>query len=145
MGKCDKIEDTCGKKINSRCVKYEGEVNEDSALDSADCLNIHETTEDIYNQLEEIQDSINLEALGDTCITYVQEDENKLKVKEVLFALEKAVCDLQPEAAPDCNPIFDADITCIGLDLECLETDQCDNPITTFKDLLQAMITQICL
>ena len=33
MKKCGKIEDTCGKKINARCVDYEGPVNEQSDLE----------------------------------------------------------------------------------------------------------------
>ena len=147
MGKCDKIEDTCGKKINARCVKYEGEINEQSSLEEDDCLNVHNTTEDIYEQLEDIQCSIDLSALGDKCIDYTQKDEDKLKVAEALLGLEEKLCEIVGEVAPvegACHPVFDADITCVGLDLECLELDPCDNPITTFKDLLQALITKVC-
>jgi len=142
MGKCDKIDDTCGKKINARCVDYEGEVNSQSDLDQEGCLSVASTTEDIYNQLEEIQESIDLSGLGEDCIEYTQAEE-KLKVSEALLALEAKVCELDVEA-PDCHPIFDADITCLNLDLDCLTTDPCDEPITTFKQLLQAMIIQAC-
>lgn len=141
MGKCDKIEDTCGKKHNARCVEYEGTVNSQSEL-STDCNSVHNTTEDIYNQLEDIQNSINLEGLGEDCITYVQEGD-KLTVAEALLGLESKVCGLVSEST-DCNPIFDADITCLNLDLDCLTTDPCGEPITTFKQLLQAMIIQAC-
>lgn len=142
MGKCDKIEDTCGKKINSRCVDYEGEVNSQSELEQEGCLNLHETTEDIYDQLEDIQTSIDLSDFKEDCIEYEQEGET-LKVNEVLKGLQDKVCELA-ETEEGCHPIFDADITCLGLDLDCLSTDPCGDPITTFKQLIQAMITQAC-
>lgn len=141
MGKCDKIEDTCGKKINARCVDYEGTVNSQSPLTEG-CLNVHNTTEDIYDQLEVIQESIDLTDLGSACITYPQEGL-ALKVSEALLGLETKVCELAV-TEEGCHPIFDADITCLGLNLGCLPDDPCGDPITTFKQLLQALIAQSC-
>lgn len=146
MGKCDKIEDTCGKKINARCVDYEGTVNTQSELTNDSCLNVHNTTQDIYNQLEDIQNSIDLEGLGENCVTYEQEGD-KLTVVEALLGLESKLCELVEESTSGtggCHPIFDADITCLNLDLGCLTTDPCGEQITTFKQLLQALIIQAC-
>ena len=145
MKKCGKIEDTCGKKINARCVDYEGPINEQSELDAEDCLDVADTTEDIYNQLEDIQNSIDLSNLGEDCITYEQAGDNLL-VSEALIGLEQKICELSGVTDPEnpgCHPIFDADISCLNLDLGCLTTP-CDTPITTFKELIQALITQSC-
>lgn len=143
MGKCDKIEDTCGKKINANCVDYEGEVNSQSPLIQTGCLSISSTTEDIYNQLEEIQESIDLTVLGTDCITYEQAGL-KLKISEALFGLEKKICELSI-VEEGCHPIFDTDITCLDLNLGCLSVDPCGDQITTFKQLLQALIAQACI
>ena len=144
-----KISDTCGKKVNARCVDYEGEVNEDSSLENNNCHTVHDTTEDIFEQLEDLNKCLNLDALGELCITYTQADTAKLKINEAILGLEKAICHLQNELlideTTDCHPIFETDITCLDLDLACLPNAPCEEDLTTLKQLIQAIITQACV
>ena len=143
--KCNTIKDTCGKKMSSECVDYEREVNECSDLDSNDCLTIADTTQDLFNQVQKIKDSLNLDELGNSCLTYDQLDPTKLEVKEALKGLEEKVCQLCElvPGATECNPIYDQIIDCVGLDFKCL-TDPCNETISTLKELLQALIDQVC-
>ncbi len=145
---CNKIDNTCGKKINARCVDYEGEINDCSSLEDKDCLSIHETTEDIYKQIEDLKECLDLSSLGKNCLEYGEECED-LKINKVLLKLEEKVCELceaipTPQSDPNyCNPIFEQDLSCLELDYKCL-TDPCNNEIKTLKQLLQALIDKNC-
>lgn len=139
MGNCrsDKPKYNCGIKQNARCIYYEGDLPEFSELE--DCVTLEETTEEIYTNLNEIKDSIDLSKLGKECINYseFQEDE-KLKVNEVMLTFEKEICDLK-------NNITDSSC-CIDLnkiDFKCL-IDPCNNSIDTQLKLIQIMIDKIC-
>lgn len=148
MDNCDKIEYTCGKKINSRCTDYEGTVNDNSDLTGVKCLNIHQTTVDIYKQLDDIYSGINLTGLGKKCITFTPVVTGKLKVNEALLTFEDELCNLKklvpdPTAAGYCPPVFEEDFLCLGLDMKCL-VDPCGAPIKNLKTLLQALIDKTC-
>ena len=139
---------SCGKKINARCVDYEGSINDKSSLDSEGCLNIHDTTEDLYTQVEEIQQGIDLSGLGAKCLTFTPATTGDLKVKEALLTMEDFICNIKA-SLPDktsptyCPPVFTEDLSCLGLDFKCL-VDPCGDPITTLKTLLQVMIDKTC-
>lgn len=140
MGDC-KIKATCtGTKTWAVCTQYESNVNSESSLDDSTCLNLEETTQDIYNQLDGIND---LSELGEECLTYVLE-EGKLLVKNVLLKHEQEICTLKTQIATlQTTNLCNTDITGCGLDLSCL-VDACGNPINTFSQLVQAMIDKIC-
>lgn len=149
MGKTgckDKISNTCGKKINAKCVDYEGVLHENTELEDCNCHSVEAVIEDMNVALNTINESIDLSILGDDCIDYDKVD-GKIQVKEALKKLEECVCELKSKVddvdAEDCPAIFSTDISCLGLDFECL-TDPCDEPIGDLKDLLQALITQTC-
>lgn len=84
MGCNDKIKHTCGQRVNSRCVTYEGYVPTTSELSTEECNTIHDTTIDLYKTTEEIQDSINLKVLGKACINYEEDELGEIRVKEAL-------------------------------------------------------------
>jgi hypothetical protein len=138
MSKCNKIKDTCGTRNYASCIDYENIVNTNSSLDASDCLNLDEVAEDIYTQLE----GINLSALGEACLTYV-DSEGKLIVKNVLLKMEEEICTLKEEVKtlkekPLCDlPLGDC------VDTLCL-ADVCDNTITTVGQLLQALVNKVC-
>lgn len=127
MKNCSKIKNTCGTRIVAECVDYESTVNTNSSLAESDCLTIEETTEDIYTQLEEI----NLSALGESCLTYVETEDGKLIVKNVLLKMEEEICTLKTELEtlkdnPLCNQKINSCIDVTGM------VDVCDNPIETW-------------
>jgi hypothetical protein len=143
-GCSDKVSRTCGKKVNAKCVDYEGELHNNTELEECDCHNLEDVIEDLNTGLNTIFDAIDLSELGNDCLTYELEN-GKVLVKNALKKFEEEICKLKEATATDvdCNPIYTEDFTCVGLDLECL-SDPCNNPITNLGDLLQAMITQIC-
>ena len=139
MKNCNqKIKYTCDGEKPAMCIRYEGEVNENSEYTNDSCLSIEETTQDIYNQLEDI----NLSELGKSCLEYVSED-GRLKVKNVLLKYEQEICALKEkvtvlEQSSLCNlPLGD----CINT--KCL-VDACGEPISTYGQLFQIIIDKIC-
>lgn len=139
MGNCrnDKPKCNCGKKQNARCVYYEGYLPEFSELD--DCVTLEETTEEIYENLEEIKDSIDLSKLGKECIDYSEfQEDDKLKVREAMLTFEKEICELKNTTADNSCCI---DLS--KLDFKCL-VDPCNNTIDTQLKLIQIMINKIC-
>lgn len=146
MGNCgNKIRMTCtGNKQYGECVEYQSNVNTQSSLTESSCRSIEDTTQDVYNQLQDIQDSIELSELGQTCLTYVQE-EGKTIVKNALLGLESKVCELQERIVVLENAaICDMKITDCGLTFPegCLSLP-CDE-IETLGQLLQSLINKTC-
>lgn len=138
MKNCNKIKHTCGSKNYSTCIDYEGTVNVDSELDDNSCLTIEETTQDIYNQLE----NLDLSALGELCLDYVTV-EGKNIVKNVLLKHEEKICELEArvlelETTDICNKV----ITACNLDFGDLVTACGDQP-TTLAEVLQIILTQL--
>ena len=139
MKNCNKIKKTCGTTMFATCVSYEGTVNSISEYTDNDCLSIEETTQDIYNQLEQL----NLSELGNACLEYVEED-GKLLVKNVLKKYEDEICTLKEELETVKNTQFcNMKVTECGLDFSCLELP-CEQEILTVKDLFQALINKVC-
>ena len=59
MNNCNNsVKSTCGAIHQAECTEYQGEINEQSALNIDDCLTLADTTEDIYNQLETLSNTI---------------------------------------------------------------------------------------
>ena len=139
MKNCNKISHTCGERTYLICSEYEGTVNSDSSLVEESCLNGQEVVQDIYNQLE----NLDLSALGELCLSYVQEN-NKNIVKNVLLKFEEEICNLKEELETVKNrQICDLPITECLPNLDCL-TDACDNNITTLGEWMLAVQTKIC-
>lgn len=136
---CQPIKASCtGAKTYAICVQYESEVNTQSDLIDETCLTLEETTQDIYNQLEQID----LSALEGT---YTLDESNRKIVKNVLLQYETKIADLEAEVETLKNTTFmDISLAESGLDFECL-TNSCDTNINTVKELFQALITKACL
>ena len=131
----NKIKCNCGTRQNARCVYYDGYLPKYSKLDE-DCVNIEETTEELYENQERILDSIDLIKLGKECIDYSEfKETNILKVNEALLTIEKEICNLKKN--------IDDDNSSLELDFKCL-VDPCNNNITSLNQLLQRMIDKIC-
>ena len=143
MKKCNKISHTCGTTNYSTCIHWEGDVNPQSELVGNTCLDQEIVTQDQYNQLENIWNEIDLSELGNQCLEYVETDEGKTIVKNVLLKFEEKICELEErilelEERPLCSlPIGDC------VDTLCLE-DACNNTITTFGEWMNAVTVKIC-
>lgn len=71
--KCNKnkTKHNCGSIVYASCVRYEGEVSDNSEL-TAGCLSVEETTQDIYNQLDEIAEQLDMSSLDNDCIIFTE-------------------------------------------------------------------------
>ena len=139
MRNCNKIKHTCSSTNYATCIHTEGEVNTDSELFEVECTNLQENLDDIYNQLE----NLDLSALGELCLSYVQENDKNI-VKNVLLKFEEEICNLKEELelVKD-RQICDIPITECLPDLACL-TDACNNTVTTLGEWMLAMQTKVC-
>mgnify|MGYP003404489374 CR=1 FL=1 len=139
MKNCNqKIKHTCGSIVFADCTSYEGTVNADSEFNENNCLSIEQTTQDIYNQL----DNLDLSELGELCLNYVQEN-NKNIVKNVLLKHEEKICELQArvlelETIDICNKL----ITACDLDFGDLVT-ACGNQPQTLAEVLQLILDNL--
>ena len=138
MRNCNKISHTCGDRTYLICSEYEGTVNTDSSLTEESCLNGQEVVQDIYNQLE----NLDLSALGELCLSYVQEN-NKNIVKNVLLKFEEKICELENRVEElETVDICNQSITSCNLDFGDL-VDACGNQPTTLAETLQLILTQL--
>ena len=135
MKNCNKISHTCGERTYLICSEYEGTVNSDSSLLEESCLNGQEVVQDIYNQLE----NLDLSALGELCLTYVQED-NKNIVKNVLLKFEEKICELEEKITElETVNICNQNIVPCNLDFGSLTTECGDQP-TTLAEAIQLIL-----
>ena len=141
MSNCkDRIKYTCSKRINSRCVDYEGEISECSELDSECRIHtVHEVLEDTSRQLTKVCSELDLSEVDKGCLQFETEDP---KLPEVIGGIINKLCEVKEE---NCDIYLNTPIGCLELDYRCL-VDECGaeaNP-QNLKDLLQLMINQIC-
>lgn len=132
-----KIKFTCGIPTQATCVSTEVTPNEASSLTEESCLSQEEVNEDVYEQLEKVWSQINLEDLGESCLTYTLE-ETKIIVKNVLLKFEEEICDLK-QKVEDLEDRQLCDFPLCDLELGDL-VDQCDEQPQTLGALLQILI-----
>lgn len=139
---CNKIKHTCGSIVFADCTSYETDLPEFSELE---CPSIEETTEELYNLVGEIKEEIDLKDLGDKCLEYVETEEGKIIVKNVLLKQEDEICLLKNRVKQlEDRQLCDFPITaCLPNGFDCLALP-CDTSITNLGQLLEAMITKIC-
>lgn len=137
--RCNKIKQTCGSTLVAQCISYEGETNENSPLKDDCALSMEEVTQDVYNQLEQI----NLSELGEKCLTYVLDDDDKIIVKNVLFKYEEEICTLKQKVEDlESVAICETNIESCNLQWGSL-TDSCGQQPTTLAESLQLIINTI--
>jgi hypothetical protein len=134
----NKIKHTCAEKNYATCVHYELEVPTFSSLVNQDCITIEETTEDLYEVVGGVKSEIELSALGDGCLAYVQEG-GKTIVKNVLLKYEEEICALKEKVA-----VLETQAICDKVVTDCVDlsgiTDQCNSPVNTLGELLQYLL-----
>lgn len=135
MKNCNKIVNTCGGMSPLMCTEYEGTVNVDSSIVDKSCFNGEEVIQDIYDQL----DNLDLSALGELCLSYVQED-NKNIVKNVLLKFEEKICELEEKITElQTVNICNQNIVPCNLDFGTLTTACGDQP-TTLAEAIQLIL-----
>lgn len=146
----DKLANTCGKKVNAKCVDFEGTRHANTKIEECDKPSVETVIEDLNLQVDFLSNSLDLSALGEACINYTQEGETLL-AKEALLAMEAKICEIADfvglprpgcPTCESCSPLFDETISCLGLDLGGL-VDSCGTQPTTLKELLQLMLNQL--
>lgn len=144
MGKCNqKPKFTCGDvRANARCVFYDLPVPSYSKLDEEECLTIEETTEDLYNLISWIRESVDLDEYDDECLNTEKvndvyfKNKNRYLLKDVLKELVTKVCAIEEASGEGTDDT-------LSLDFKCL-VSPCGEQITNLKDLLQVLINEIC-
>ena len=141
---CNKVKHTCGSPTMAECTSFEGTPNAQSPLVATPCLSIEDTSQDHYNQLGDIWTQIDLSALGNKCLEYV-EVGGKVFVKNALIKMEDEICTLKAKVtALENRQLCDFPITSCVTDFGCLALP-CDTTIQTLGDWIKAVQTKICI
>lgn len=131
----------CGTLTPAVCVKYEGEFPEWSSLKDESCTSIEEVAEELYDKIGDVQETVELGNI-DNCINYDRETDGTVKINTAVTKHAELLCELLGAGDPsgkDLSP----DISRWGLNYGCL-VDECGNPPTTLKQLLQLLINGVC-
>jgi len=148
MGNCkDKIEYSCGKKVNARCVDYEGNLSECTDLGDCPSQNLHNVLEDMNRQLTEHCNNLNLDNSDVDCLYTPGVRPTDLTLPELLTSMSTMICQIRDSLPSDgdCNSVYTDPIDCANLDYKCL-LDECGDSAApqNLTELLQLMINQIC-
>jgi len=133
---CNKRRDTCGGKVNSICVDYNGNIPDITKLDNKDCNTVEDTMQDLYEIVSDIHKQTNIDELSNTCTNV-----GSGKIKDIVKKHDEILCDLLETVETNNNA--NLDISNLGLDKKCL-ADDCATGLNTLKDLLQAIIDKLC-
>ena len=131
--KYNKISNMCDGLKPSACIEYEGDTNAVSPLKNDCALTIQETTEDIYNQLEEI----NLEELEDSILNYVKTEDGRVIVKNAFIKIDAEIIALKERVTElETTDICNKSLESCGIEVGSL-VDSCGEQPLTLKDHLQ--------
>lgn len=138
-----KTKNTCGEKVFATCVYYERVLPAITTLEEADCYTLEEIVTDIYLILVDVTGEIEVDTLlQDSCLTYTEEN-GKIPARQAIKTLDAEVCDLKDKFDNIAKySLCDLPIAGCGFDLGDL-ADQCDNPPTTFGELIQILIDSV--
>ena len=135
---------TCGdRSSNARCVFYDLNIHSFSKLSDSECVTVEETTSDLYNLVSWLRESINIENLDirdldlQSVLDSYEPTKQRYLVKDVLEGIISQVDDIKKLAeSNDTNSGLELDFKCL--------VSSCGTPITSLKDLLQALIDEVC-
>ena len=144
---CKEENSGCVKNF-ARCIAYELEVSEHSALHSDECLNLEKTTKDFYDIYDnDIFPQLNFSETGYAWCTNINYNfvGGNLTNANAVKAQDAAICELFEKIEDLETDLLNTSI--VGkIDLKCLSViDDCNNEeIKTVKDLLQAIVNKLC-
>lgn len=130
----------CGTKNYAPCIYYELDLPDFSRIEK-DCISLEDTTSEIYDFIKDIKEQLDLSDLGNDCLSYTLDSEDRVVVKNALKKIEEKYCELENKVTELENiNICDMPISdCI--DLGTL-VDQCDTAPTTWGQLIQLLVNQ---
>jgi len=134
------VKNTCGERLFATCVYYEGVLPDFTTLDAASCYTLEEIVTDVYLQLTDIYDALEVDSLlGGLSLTYTLVD-GKITVRQALKTFEEEIDSLKDKVDNAAKyQLCDLPIDGCALDLGALE-DACGGTITNFGELFQALI-----
>ena len=135
---------TCGdRSSNARCVFYDLNIPPFSKLSDSECVTVEETTSDLYNLVSWLRESVNVEGLDikdldlQSVLDSYEPTKQRYLVKDVLEGIISQVDDIKKlTESNDTNSGLELDFKCL--------VSSCGAPITSLKDLLQALIDEVC-
>ena len=134
----NKISHTCGSTNYATCISYETELPPFSEL--TDCVDLDQTTEELYSLVGEIKEETDLSELGDACLEYLLDENDKIVVKNVLLKFEEKICELEEKInLLETTDICNKSIVSCSLDFGDL-VDTCGNQPTTLAETLQLIL-----
>lgn len=129
------LSNTCTVRANARCIDYDGDVSNSSSLKDETCISIHDTTEDLYGLVENIENQLVPSTLvSNSCLVYPRNPTHS----DILTTLDSAICNIQNNQTTNA---LDYDVK--DLDMKCLTTP-CGDKIANVRELLQALIDKVC-
>ena len=136
-----KVKHTCTGSIQyALCTQYETDLPEFSELE---CPSIEETTEELYNLVGEIKEETDLSELGEKCLEYLLDENDKIVVKNVLLKFEEEICELEEKInLLETTDICNKSIVSCSLDFGDL-VDTCGNQPTTLAETLQLILDSL--
>jgi len=139
---------TCGERTEAACVFVEMTllVWPDWSAFEDTCATAEDLFEELYEQVIVVTDEIDIKDISTDCLTIAP--GVVLTVKNVIPAQIAKICELEARIAVLEAPcaVLATDISGCNLDISCLNTDPCNNPVvlTTMGALLQSLITKVC-
>ena len=136
-----KVKHTCTGSIQyALCTSYEGILPEFSELE---CPSIEETTEELYNLVGEIKEETDLSELGERCLEYLLDENDKIVVKNVLLKFVEEICNLKEKVnLLETTDICNKSIVPCSLDFGDL-VDTCGNQPITLAETLQLILDNL--
>ena len=136
-----KVKHTCTGSIQyALCTSYETDLPEFSELE---CPSIEETTEELYNLVGEIKEQTDLSELGEKCLEYLLDENDKIVVKNVLLKFEEEICNLKEKVnLLETTDICNKSIVPCSLDFGDL-VDTCGNQPITLAETLQLILDNL--
>lgn len=130
----------CFEPVNVKCIEVNNIPSQNTLIDS-ECIDQEMVNEDLYTLVDTNIASLNTSELGSLSITFPT-TEGKILFKEVIKKYEEEIDILKTKVTNLENKNYcDIDITGCSIDFGIL-SDQCDNPITTLGEALQALFNQ---
>ena len=136
----NKIKHTCSSTNYATCISYETELPPFSELE--DCVDLDQTTTELYSLVGEIKEETDLSELGNKCLTYLTDENDKIVVKNVLLKFEEKICELEEKVNTlETTAVCDLNISSCNIDWGTL-TDQCGEQPQTLAQAIQLLANQ---
>jgi hypothetical protein len=141
MSNCNnRVKQTCGSTNYATCISYETELPTFSELE--DCVDLDQTTTELYSLVGGIKEEIDLSELGKNCLDYLTDENDKIVVKNVLLKFEEKICELEEKINTlETTAVCDLSISSCNIDWGTL-ADQCGEQPQTLAQAIQLLANQ---